>query len=363
MFKNNNISKTPLMLFIGAVSIGVLVMIYPVISSNLNYRTSLKQIDDYSANVSENPNKVNDSILENARNYNKKMVGINITNSFSEEKKESADYLSQLDVNGNGIMGYIKIPRIDVEIPIYHGTSSETLQKGVGHLEGSSLPIGGSGTHSILSGHRGLPSSKLFTDLDQLKKDDMFYVYVLDNVLAYKVDQIKIIDPSDTRDLTIVDGKDYITLVTCTPYALNTHRLLVRGEHVEYKEDVLNNIKASRKITIVDVLFYGGLLVAIVIILITIKKIKELNSDDQKSNDNSGNNSINTVNLTTDGVNIMNNSVSSNVSTISNSIDNNVINSANNNLMGNVANISTPINSMNNVNISNSENEDIEVLE
>lgn len=191
----------------------------------------------------------------------------------------------------------------------------------------------------------------------------MFYVYVLDNVLAYKVDQIKIIDPSDTRDLTIVDGKDYITLVTCTPYALNTHRLLVRGEHVEYKEDVLNNIKASRKITIVDVLFYGGLLVAIVIILITIKKIKELNSDDQKSNDNSGNNSINTVNLTTDGVNIMNNSVSSNVSTISNSIDNNVINSVNNNLIGNVANISTPINSMNNVNISNSENEDIEVLE
>lgn len=281
MFKNNKVSKTPLILFTGAVLLGVLIMLYPVISSNLSYRKSLRQIEDYSSGVSENSNKVNDNILKQARDYNKKITSINIATSFaSEAKKADENYLSQLDINGNGIMGYIKIPRIDVEIPIYHGTSTETLQKGVGHLEGSSLPVGGNGTHAILSGHRGLPSSKLFTDLDQLKKDDMFYIYILDNVLAYKVDQIKVIDPSDTRDLTITEGKDYITLVTCTPYALNTHRLLVRGEHVEYSEDVLKDIKISRKITVADIVFFGGLLVAIIIIIITIKKIIDLSKDE-----------------------------------------------------------------------------------
>lgn len=273
MFKYNKEINKPLIIFTVAIVSGVLIMLYPIISSKVNYSKSLKKINDYTANVSENPDKVNDSILENARNYNKKIVSLNIDDSFSDQKKDSEEYLSQLDINGNGIMGYIKIPRIDVEIPIYHGTGSGTLQKGVGHLEGSSLPVGGKGTHSILSGHRGLPSSKLFTDLDQLKKDDMFYIYILDNVLAYKVNQVKVVDPSDTKDLAIAEGKDYITLVTCTPYALNTHRLLVRGEHVKYKEEVLNNIKASRKITAPDMFFFGGLLIAIIIIVITIRRI------------------------------------------------------------------------------------------
>lgn len=285
MFKTNKISKTPLILFIGAVSLGVLIMLYPVISSNINYKNSLKKIDDYATNVSESPNKVNENILNNAKEYNKKLTGININDTFSGEEKKSADYLEQLNINGDGIMGYIKIPRIDVEIPIFHGTSSETLQKGVGHLEGSSLPIGGKGTHSILSGHRGLPSSKLFTDLDQLKKDDMFYIYILDKIFAYKVNQVKVIDPSDTSDLAITEGKDYVTLVTCTPYALNTHRLLVRGEHVKYNEEVLNDIKVSRKITISDIIFFGGMFVAIAIIVITVRKIIILSREDNNPND------------------------------------------------------------------------------
>ncbi len=273
MDKIKNIFKSPLVLFVIAILVGILVMCIPIISSNLNYRKSLEDIDNYSTGVSRNSNKINDVILEQAKKYNDSVVGTDFIASFSEDREESAEYLGQLNVNDDGIMGYIKIPRIDVEIPIYHGTSSKTLQKGVGHLEGSSLPIGGKGSHAILSGHRGLPSSKLFTDLDQLKKDDMFYIYVLDKVLAYKVDQVKVIEPDDTSDLAIVNDKDYITLVTCTPYALNTHRLLVRGERVEYNKDVLTSIKPSRKITITDIIFFGGLLLAAIIVVFAIRKI------------------------------------------------------------------------------------------
>lgn len=337
MFKNNRNFKTPLLLFVSVVLIGVLIMLYPVISSNINYNTSLKKIDDYSSNVSENPDKVNKAILERAKAYNKRTSSININNSFSDEEIQDEDYLSQLDVNGNGIMGYIKIPRIDVEIPIYHGTNSRTLQKGVGHLEGSSLPIGGEGTHSILSGHRGLPSSKLFTDLDQLRENDMFYIYILDKVLAYKVDQVKVIDPSDTRDLTIVEGKDYITLVTCTPYALNTHRLLVRGKHVDYSEEVMNDIKPSRKLTISDIIFYGGLLIAMGIIAITIRKMIILNRDSELNN---GDNKLDA----SDNIEIAN-SITDTVDTINNMANSDIIDNS-----SDMSNISTSTNTNNNVN-------------
>ena len=355
MFKNNRNFKTPLLLFVSVVLIGVLIMLYPVISSNINYNTSLKKIDDYSSNVSENPDKVNKAILERAKAYNKRTSSININNSFSDDEIQDEDYLSQLDVNGNGIMGYIKIPRINVEIPIYHGTNSKTLQKGVGHLEGSSLPIGGEGTHSILSGHRGLPSSKLFTDLDQLRENDMFFIYVLDNVLAYKVDQVKVIDPSDTRDLTIVEGKDYITLVTCTPYALNTHRLLVRGKHVDYNEEVMNDIKPSRKLTISDIIFYGGLLIAMGIIAITIRKMIILNRDSELSNvDNkldASDNSTEIATSMTDTADRINNITNSNIIDNSNEISN--INTTSNDVVSTVTNNNT----------NSVADDDIEILE
>lgn len=272
-----NISKKSIILFIIVVIIGLFVMIYPIISSKINYNESLEKIRIYSSNVSKNSEKVNKSLLEKALEYNSKMIGTNITDSFANETEESEEYLGLLNLSRSGIMGYIKIPKIDVEIPIYHGTSSKTLQKGVGHFADSSLPIGGESTHSILSGHRGSPSSRIFTDLDQLKEDDMFYIYVLDKVLAYKVDQVKTVEPSETKDLAIVEGEDFVTLVTCTPYAINTHRLLVRGKRVEYDEKVLNNIKASKKITISDVIFLGGLLIAFMIIIFTIKKIMKIN--------------------------------------------------------------------------------------
>jgi len=188
------------------------------------------------------------------------------------------EYLKLLNPKEDGVMGYIKIPKIDVEIPIYHGTSNKVLQKGVGHFENSSLPVGGESTHSILSAHRGLPSSRLFTDLDQLEEGDMFYIYVLDKVLAYRVDQIKVVEPSNIENLKIVDNEDYITLVTCTPYAINTHRLLVRGTRVEYNEQVLKNIPIERKLSTPDIiLIIGIILVAIIVIsvIIIIRKVKE----------------------------------------------------------------------------------------
>lgn len=278
--KKKRITRTSLILFIVVVLLGLLVMLYPIISSKINYSKSLEEINNYTSYVAKNPSKVNEDILSQAERYNSKIIGTNIADSFADEKEESGEYLGQLNVNSDGIMGYIKIPKIDVEIPIYHGTTTKTLQRGVGHLEGSSLPIGGKSSHTILSGHRGLPSSKLFTDLDQLRKGDMFYIYVLDEVLAYEVDQIKVVEPSSTEDLAIVDGEDYTTLVTCTPYAINTHRLLVRGKRVEYKKEVLNNIKVSKKISTPDIIFFGGLIISMIIVLYTVTKIMKLGSQE-----------------------------------------------------------------------------------
>ncbi len=274
--KNRNVSKRSILAFLFIVVIGLLVMVYPIVSSKLNYKKSLERINNYSASVSKNPSKINEDLLEQARKYNNKIAVSNIADSFIQDSGVSDEYLSLLNLSNNGIIGYIKIPKIDVEIPIYHSTSSKSLQKGVGHFEGSSLPIGGKSTHAILSGHRGLPSSKVFTDLDQLEKKDMFYIYVLDEKLAYEVDQIKIIKPSETKDLTIFENEDYVTLVTCTPYAINTHRLLVRGKRVKYNENILNNIKASKKITTPDIIFFGGLIVAFIIVVFTIVKILKL---------------------------------------------------------------------------------------
>lgn len=152
---------------------------------------------------------------------------------FFPNDEEKQYYEQLLNVSGNGIMGYIEIPSIDVMLPIYHGTSEEVLQVAIGHIEGSSLPIGGESTHSVISGHRGLPSSRLFTDIDQLSEGDTFTLMVLDEVLTYEVDQIRIVEPEDISLLAIEEGQDLCTLVTCTPYGVNSHRLLVRGHRVE----------------------------------------------------------------------------------------------------------------------------------
>lgn len=197
-------------------------------------------ISSYDENAVRLSESEKQAMLEAARQYNRELLGnIELLDPFSPLKKEvDARYQSLLNTNEAGMMGYIRIPKIDVELPIYHGTEERILQSGVGHFEGTSLPVGGESSHTVLTGHRGLPSKLLFTDLDQMKEGDIFYLKILGETFAYKINQILTVLPENTKALTIEPGKDYATLVTCTPYAVNTHRLLVRGIRIPYEEAV-----------------------------------------------------------------------------------------------------------------------------
>ena len=216
------------------------VLLYPTVSSYVNEKNGSKVVSNYDAESVRLSNAEKEKMLEDARAYNKEMLSnIDLIDPFSQgEKSLDARYESLLNIDGSGMMGYIRIPKIKVEIPIYHGTSESVLQAGVGHFWGTSLPVGGESTHTVLTGHRGLPTKTLFTNMDKLVEGDVFYIKVLDETLAYKVDQILTVLPEETEALSIVPGKDYATLVTCTPYAINTHRLLVRGHRILYEEAV-----------------------------------------------------------------------------------------------------------------------------
>lgn len=216
------------------------VLLYPTVSSYVNEKNGSKVVSNYDAESVRLSNEEKEKMLADARAYNKEMLSnIDLIDPFSQgEKSLDARYESLLNIDGSGMMGYIRIPKIKVEIPIYHGTSESVLQAGVGHFWGTSLPVGGESTHTVLTGHRGLPTKTLFTNMDKLVKGDVFYIKVLDETLAYKVDQILTVLPEETDALSIVPGQDYATLVTCTPYAINTHRLLVRGHRIPYEEAV-----------------------------------------------------------------------------------------------------------------------------
>ena len=210
--------------------VGSSVLLYPAISEYINSRNASKVIAVHNEAVEKAAAEELEQLWAEAREYNLKLSQ-DPSAFFAPERIEGYEQL--LDISGAGIMGYIDIDRIKVELPIYHGVDKGVLQIGVGHLEGSSLPVGGSGTHCVLSGHRGLPSAKLFTDLDELTIDDTFTLTILGRKLTYRVDQIKTVKPGETDDLQIVPGKDHCTLLTCTPYGINTHRLLVRGVRVD----------------------------------------------------------------------------------------------------------------------------------
>lgn len=216
------------------------VLLYPTVSSYVNEKNGSKVVSNYDAESVRLSNAEKEKMLEDARAYNKEMLSnIDLIDPFSQgETSVDERYESLLNIDGSGMMGYIRIPKIKVEIPIYHGTSESVLQAGVGHFWGTSLPVGGESTHTVLTGHRGLPTKTLFTNMDKLVKGDVFYIKVLDETLAYKVDQILTVLPEETEALSIVPGQDYATLVTCTPYAINTHRLLVRGHRIPYEEAV-----------------------------------------------------------------------------------------------------------------------------
>ena len=221
--------KTVIFLTLGFL-VGICILLYPAFSDYWNSKTQSRAITDYESVLENLKPEDYAAIFEEADAYNKALYE---TEFPLRDYKQVPGYQDTLRITDNDMIGYLKIERIGVELPIYHGTSDKVLSKGVGHLEGSSLPVGGENTHCVMSAHRGLPSAKLFTDLDRLELGDTFQIVVLNQVLTYQVDDIKVIEPTDITDLQIIEGGDYCTLFTCTPYGINTHRLLVRGIRIE----------------------------------------------------------------------------------------------------------------------------------
>ncbi len=224
-------NRVTVILLVAVLLAGLSLLLYPFVSNYWNSLHQSQAIAAYMDDVRKLDDSTYEAMWEEAQRYNASLL--EDENRFFPNDEEKQYYEQLLNVSGNGIMGYIEIPSIDVMLPIYHGTSEEVLQVAIGHIEGSSLPIGGESTHSVISGHRGLPSSRLFTDIDQLSEGDTFTLMVLDEVLTYEVDQIRIVEPDDISLLAIEEGQDLCTLVTCTPYGVNSHRLLVRGHRVE----------------------------------------------------------------------------------------------------------------------------------
>lgn len=211
--------------------VGLSLLLYPTVSDYWNSLHQSRAIASYAGQVANLDDEDYEALWAQAEAYNETLR--DKADRFNMSEEELEEYQTYLSVAGTNVIGYVEIDKIDCYLPIYHGTDESILQVGVGHLEGSSLPTGGPGTHCVISGHRGLPSAKLFTDLDQLEVGDTFVLYVLDETLTYEVDQIRIVEPTELSELAIVDGEDYCTLVTCTPYGINTHRLLVRGHRIE----------------------------------------------------------------------------------------------------------------------------------
>ncbi len=253
------------------------VLLYPTVSDYLSRIHSSQVIQSYEKSIVGLDQETRNKMLQDAQAYNSSLIGKEeLYDPFASIEKVDKYYMSLLNPNGDGVMGYIQIPRIDVKLPIYHTTSEKVLQKGVGHLQGTSLPVGGKSTHVALSGHRGLPSSSLFTDLDLLEIGDIFYIEVLGNTSAYQIDQIKTVLPTETQNLEIVEGEDYVTLITCTPYSVNTHRLLVRGTRVDYQkaiEEQANEVDNGIHVPFeIQILFIGFTVIMLMFLLLKVRR-------------------------------------------------------------------------------------------
>ena len=229
-------SRASTVILIIVFLVGLSLLLYPSLSDYWNSFRQSRAIASYVESVSHLDNQEYQALLEEARAYNASLVGDKTR--FSPTEEETAEYLTLLGSTG-GAVGYIEVPVISLSLPIYLGTSETVLQVGAGAMEGSSLPIGGESTHAVLTGHRGLPSATLFTDLDRLVQGDMFHIHILNETCTYEVDQILIVEPAEMDALEIVEGEDYCTLVTCTPYGVNSHRMLVRGHRIETPEDAV----------------------------------------------------------------------------------------------------------------------------
>ena len=261
---------------------GVCLLLYPSVSDYWNSFHQTRAIATYAEEVAGLDEDRYEAVWQAAKEYNAALL--QRENHFILTDGQKADYEQQLDVSGVGVMGYVEIPSIKCSLPIYHGTDEAVLQIAVGHLEWSSLPTGGESTHCVLSGHRGLPSARLFTDLDKLETGDVFMLRVLDEVLTYEVDQILIVEPQETQALQIVEGEDYCTLVTCTPYGVNTHRLLVRGHRIENLADsasvrVTADAVQIEPLLVAPVVAIPMLLILLIVLLIP-RKPRNRNGDD-----------------------------------------------------------------------------------
>lgn len=246
---------------------GLSLLLYPTVSDYWNSFHQSQAIASYTEQVAEIDNESYERMLTEAREYNRSLLGNK--NRFFMTDEEKARYESILNISGTGIMGYIELTSLNISLPIYHTVDESVLQIAAGHIEGSSLPVGGESTHAALSGHRGLPSARLFTDLDKLTEGDTFLIRVLDETLTYQVDQIRIVLPEEMEDLEIVEGEDYCTLVTCTPYGVNSHRLLVRGHRIENEAEALS-IRVTADALQIEPIFVAPLVAAPMLLVLLI---------------------------------------------------------------------------------------------
>lgn len=274
---------------------GLGILLYPSFSDWWNTRRANSLITEYEQVIADLGEDETETIRTTAHVYNGTLTGKELPDAFAElQLPPDATYDSMLNPSGTGYMGTVEVPAIDQNLPIYHYTTPEVLEKGAGHLAGSSLPVGGDTSHCVITAHRGLPSAKLFTDLDRIKEGDVFYLHVLGETLAYEVDQIKTVEPDQTEDLSIVAGQDYCTLVTCTPYAVNTHRLLVRGHRIpyveeEYQEQLKTSAAPSGTSVLIRILcVVAGVAIALAIIWIVTRREKRRNRKIEENTPNKG---------------------------------------------------------------------------
>ena len=259
--------------------LGLSLVLYPSVSDYWNSFHQSKAIQSYAENVVSMDESVYEKILQDAVEYNEHLAKYGQSWILTDE--QLTDYNNQLNVVGNGLMSYVEIPKINCTLPIYHGTGDAVLQIAIGHIEGSSLPVGGESTHCVLSGHRGLPSAKLFSELDQLAEGDTFMIRTLNEIYTYEVDQIRIVLPNELNNVVIEEGKDYCTLVTCTPYGINTHRILVRGFRVDNTIDsfdikVVADATQIDPVTVAPAIAIPMLLVLLIWLLIRYRRQKYL---------------------------------------------------------------------------------------
>ena len=273
--------------FVLVILLGAGAAAYPLIASINNEHTQSLVQTEYEEKIQQlDPSEI-DAALEAAREYNKTISTVQIED-IDKIKADLPPYEDLLNLANNGIMGYIEIPAIDIDLPIYHGTTGAAMEKGAGHMEGTSLPVGGIGTHAVISAHSGMASAKLFTDLDKLKLGDMFFITVCNQKLAYEVDNIAVVEPTDIDLIRVDTQQDYVTLLTCTPYGVNTHRLLVRGHRVEMAEEAIAEVedkvepaastwieRYEQGILIGVAIFLGLLLIALLVYFIKRRKDKK----------------------------------------------------------------------------------------